>query len=379
MGRTNRRHRTLSTIALLAGALALTAACKKKPEEAAKPEEPATLEQPAKPEEPAQEVPEVKLEVPPAPFPAMRIPKDNPQTEAKIALGHQLFFDKRLSVDGSRSCYSCHQNENGNGGETPLAVGAKEKQLTRHSPSIWNVGYLDALYWDGRAPSLEAQAKGAWGGGNMGVGKEKLGEKTAELAKIEGYKSQFDAVFPGEGLTPDTVAKALAAYERTLVCDRTAYDRFAAGDPSALTAEQKKGYLLFAGKAQCVLCHAPPLFSNAMGVAGGVFHNVGIGTDKTESEVDVGRAAVTKDDSDWAAFKVPSLRNVSKSAPYFHDGSAATLEQAVALMASGGIDNKNKSPLLENRSLSKEEISAITAFLAALDCEQTLAEPELPQ
>jgi cytochrome c peroxidase len=373
MGPSIRRHRTLTRLAFAAGALVLVGACKKKPEE---PIEPA-----AEPKELAEAKPEEAIEKAAVPsFPSMPIPADNPQTDAKIALGHQLFFDKRLSVDGSRSCYSCHQNEHGNGGETPLAVGAQEKPLTRHSPSIWNVGYLDALYWDGRAPTLEAQALGAWGGGNMGVGKDNLAKKAAELSKIQGYATQFEAVFPGEGLTPDTVAKAISAYERTLICDDSAYDRFAGGDESALNAEQKRGLALFTGKAQCVLCHAPPFFSNAMGVEGGLFYNIGIGTrGKAEAEVDPGRAAVTENDSDWAAFKIPSLRNVSKSAPYFHDGSVASLEQAVALMASGGIDNKNKTPILKNQGLSSEEIGAITAFLGALDCEQALEEPELPE
>jgi cytochrome c peroxidase len=333
-----------------------------------------------KTEEP-MEKPTEKVELPPAPaeLPAMTIPEDNPQTPDKIALGHQLFFDTRLSVDGSRSCYSCHQNEHGNGGETPLAVGAQEKQLTRHSPVIWNTGYFDAFYWDGRAASLEAQAKGAWGGGNMGVGNENLTKKTAELARIKGYRSQFKRVFPKEGMTPDTIAKAVAAYERTLVCKDTAYDRYAQGEDGALTDQQKEGWALFMGKGQCVVCHAPPLFSSAMGTPGGLYYNVGIGTaGKAEEEVDVGRFAVSAQEADWAAFKVPSLRNVSKSAPYFHDGSVATLAEAVKIMATGGIDNKNKTALLADRGLSDDEIAALVAFLAALDCGGKLEEPKLP-
>ena len=331
-------------------------------------------------EEVVEEEVEVELPAAPSEFPPMQVPEDNPQTMAKALLGYLLFFDPRLSVDGSRSCYSCHQNEHGNGGETPLAVGAKDKQLTRHSPVIWNVGYLDRFYWDGRADSLEAQAKGAWGGGNMGVGKENLGKKTKQLSKIKGYRESFKKVFPDEGMTPDTIAKALAAYERTLVCNDTAYDRFAKGDSNALTEQQKEGWSLFMGKAQCVVCHAPPLFSAAMGVPEGVYYNVGIGTEGIEEEqVDIGRAAVTEDAADWAAFKVPSLRNVAKSAPYFHDGSVATLKEAVQLMASGGIDNKNKTSLLANRGLSDSEVDAVVAFLGALDCPRELEAPELPR
>ncbi len=345
-----------------------SASCKSKP---AQEEEPAAAEAPPK-----------KVELPPAPsdFPALKIPEDNPQTPEKIALGHQLFFDARLSVDGSRSCYSCHQNEHGNGGETPTAIGAKEKPLTRHSPVIWNTAYFDAFYWDGRAGSLEAQAKGAWGGGNMGVGKENLEAKAAEIAKIRSYRKQFKKVFPEEGVTPDTIAKAISAYERTLICDDTAYDRYAKGDADALSAEQKAGWGVFMGKGQCNVCHAPPLFSSAMGVPGGLYYNVGIGTaGKSKEEVDPGRAKISGNDADWAAFKVPSLRNISKSAPYFHDGSVATLEEAVKIMSTGGIDNPNKTPMLTNRGLSDEEMASLIAFLGALDCEKKLSEPALPR
>jgi len=331
---------------------------------------------------PPAEAPAEKVEMPPAPaaFPELKIPEDNPQSPEKVALGHQLFFDARLSVDGTRSCYSCHQNEHGNGGETPLAVGANEKQLTRHSPVIWNTAYFEAFYWDGRSGSLEAQAKGAWGGGNMGVGADKLAAKAAKLAKIQGYKEQFKKVFPADGMTPDTIAKAISAYERTLICNDTAYDRYAKGDGNALTAEQKQGWALFMGKGQCAVCHAPPLFSSAMGVPGGLYYNVGIGTaGKSEEQIDVGRYTVSQQDADWAAFKVPSLRNVSKSAPYFHDGSVATLSEAVKVMATGGVANKNKTPLLAGRGLSAEELGSLVAFLGALDCGGTLEQPDLPK
>ncbi len=308
------------------------------------------------------------------------VPEDNPQSEAKVKLGNQLFFDKRLSKDGTRSCYSCHLNEDGNGGKDPIAIGAEEKKLTRHSPVIWNVGYLGSHYWDGRAPSLEAQATGAWSGGNMGVGKENLEAKAKEIEKIEGYKKQFDAVFPGVGVTPDTIVKSLAAYERTLVCDNTVYDKYAKGDAKAFNDEQKKGLDLFLGKAGCVNCHNPPFFSAAYGSKEGAYYNAGIGTkDKKEEEVDVGRFSVSKKDADWAAFKVPSLRNVSKSAPYFHDGSVAKLEDAVSLMAGGGIKNKNLSALLTEKNLTTDDIKAIVAFLGTLDCGKTLVEPELPK
>lgn len=305
----------------------------------------------------------------------MQHPSDNPTTSAKVSLGHRLFFDKRLSADGSVSCYSCHQNEDGNGGHDPIAIGAKDKKLTRHSPVIWNVGYLPAFYWDGRADSLEAQAKGAWGGGNMGVGKENLDAKAKEIAQLPEYEAAFSEVFPGKEIGATEVAQAISAYERTLVCKDTAFDKYAAGDKSALSAEQKQGLELFTGKAMCTACHAPPFFSTAYAGKGAYF-NVGVGTQGVkEEEVDVGRMAVTEDEKDWAAFKVPTLRNVTKSAPYFHDGHEADLHQAVKFMASGGYDNKNKTPLMMDKKLTDQEVDLIVTFLSALEC-GSLEEPK---
>ncbi len=313
-----------------------------------------------------------------SPLGAVAVPADNPQTPEKVALGHQLFFDARLSVDGSRSCYSCHLNEDGNGGHDPVAIGAGGKKLPRHSPVIWNVGYLGGLYWDGRAASLEAQATGAWALGNMGVGKENLDKKAKEIEAIAGYKAVFDKVFPGEGVTPSTIVKAISAYERTLVCDNTAWDRHQAGDATAMNDAQKRGLATFQGKAGCIACHTPPFFSSAYS-GEGTYFNVGVGTDgKAEADVDVGRMSVTKNEADWAAFKVPTLRNVSKTPPYFHDGHTASLKDAVKLMASGGVKNKNLTPLMVDKALTDAEVDDIVSFLGALDCEKKLEQPTLP-
>jgi cytochrome c peroxidase len=307
----------------------------------------------------------------------------DPTRDQKVALGHVLFFDNRLSVDGSRSCYSCHLNEDGNGGHDPLAIGAGDKPLTRHSPVIWNVAFFDkthSLYWDGRSANLEDLTKAAWSGGNMGVGSEagKLDAKAAEIAKIKGYAPLLTAAFPDvkpAEIKADHLASALATYQRTLICKDTAYDRFAGGDKAALNEPQQRGLDLFLGKGQCTVCHAPPYFSTAMVADGGFFANTGVGTQKPEAEVDVGRFKITNKPEDWAAFKPPSLRNVSKSAPYFHDGSVATLDAAVQIMAIGGIPNKAKSPLLANRGLTPAEITDLIAFLGSLDCPGKLEEP----
>ncbi len=363
---------------LVFGAAVAIAGCKKKDDDGKNKGKP----KPGKPK--IAKVPPKKLAIPKPgslpKFPELKIPADKAQTPEKIKLGHQLFFDKRLSVDGTRSCYSCHQNENGNGGADPLAIGAKDKKLTRHSPVIWNIAYFNKFYWDGRSGSMEAQVKGAWGGGNMGVGKANLAKKAAEIAKIKGYKDQFAKVFPKAGVTPDTIAAAIASYERTLICKDTAYDKYAAGDAKALNEQQQKGLAIFLGKAQCNACHAPPFFSNAMGTPDGIYFNVGIGTKGVaEDKVDVGRMKISKRKEEWAAFKIPSLRNVSKSAPYFHDGSVKTLAEAVKLMASGGHANKNRTPLMTDRKLSADELAAVVAFLGALDCNKSIDTPTLPK
>lgn len=321
-------------------------------------------------------------------LPPLELPED-PKRAEKVALGHALFFDKRLSGHNDRSCYSCHQNEDGNGGKDPLAIGSGDKMLTRHSPVIWNVGYWrNAFYWDGRAKTLEANVQGAWGGGNMGAAPgadtpekttEALDKKAAEIAAIAGYKKLFEAAFPGTAIKAEHINSAIADYMRTLVCKDTAYDKYAGGDMAALSEAQQRGLDVFSGKGMCIVCHTPPFFSSAMAADGGQYYNAGIGTkDVPEDKVDVGRMKVSNQPADWAAFKPPSLRNVARSAPYFHDGSVAKLEDAVKLMASGGIPNKNKHPMLEDRKLNDAELADLVAFLGALDCPGKLEEPKLP-
>jgi cytochrome c peroxidase len=318
------------------------------------------------------------------PLPPLQL-ADDPKRADKVALGHALFFDKRLSANNDRACYSCHMNEDGGGGHDPLASGSGDKPLTRHAPVIWNVAYYQpqsgkgALYWDGRAPTLEANALAAWGGPNMAVGKDNLDKKAAEIAKLPEYAKLFAAAFPSTEIKGDQVANAIAEYERTLVCKDTAYDKYAGGDKSALSDQQQRGLDVFLGKGQCTTCHAPPFFSTAMNVDNGVYFNVGIGTQGVaEDKVDIGRMKVSNKPEDWAAFKPPSLRNVTKTAPYFHDGSVAKLDEAVKLMAAGGIANKNRSPALADRALNDTERGDLVAFLGALDCPGKLEEPAAP-
>jgi cytochrome c peroxidase len=316
------------------------------------------------------------LPAPPKSLGPLKAVPNNPTTPAKARLGQQLFFDPALSVDGSRSCYSCHQNEDGTGGHEPTAIGAKNTPLPRHSPTLWNVGYLPRLYWDGRAESLEAQAKAAWAGANMGVGEGNLAAKAEEIGDKPEYEAAFAAAFPGIGATPDTVVQAIAAYERTLFCGDTALDRHLAGDATALNDEQKAGLDLFIGKAACHSCHTPPFFSDAYLMEDGSYHNVGVGMrGKDPSAVDVGRQKITNNPSEWAAFKTPSLRNVSRSAPYLHDGSLAHLEDVVRFMAGGGFPNPAIDPKMVNKNLSDDEVKKLVAFLGSLECSGSLTPP----
>lgn len=297
----------------------------------------------------------------------MDLPKDNPMTPEKVALGWQLFFDPRLSGDGKRSCYSCHLNDKGLADGVALNKGAFEKPLSRHTPTLWNIGYHQKWYWDGRADTLERQAKAAWTGVNMGASKPE--EIVRKLNDIPGYRRQFEKVFGGPA-TPDNVPMALAAYMRTIISRDTPYDRWRRGDRNAMSEAAQRGLKVFE-KAGCANCHSGLLFTDLQ------FHNVGIGM--RAEKPDLGRYNQTKNDRDRGAFKTPTLRDVVDSAPYFHDGSVATLEEAVKIMAGGGIENEWLDRAnLKKADLTEEEFRDLLEFLKALDEPAALKEPKLP-
>ena len=301
-------------------------------------------------------------------YEAMPIPADNPMTPEKVALGRQLFFDERLSIDGSRSCYSCHVCEHGLTDGLPKAVGADNKPLTRNTPTLWNIGYHKEFYWDGRSDSLEKQAMAAWKGGNMGVG-ERTAEIVAKINALQDYRSQFQKVFQSDA-TAENMMKAIAAFERTIIGGNTPWDRWRAGDQSAISQSAYRGWNIFQG-IKCNNCHDGILFTDQQ------YHNIGIGMDQTF--VDTGREAVTKRQEDYGAFKTPTLRDIAKSGPYFHDGSAKTLEEAVDIMLAGGkpnafIDKKNLKP----QRVLPEQREDLLNFLRSLTVECTLSKPTLP-
>jgi cytochrome c peroxidase len=305
----------------------------------------------------------------PAPLPELKPPADDPLTPAKVALGKQLFFDKRLSKDGSAACQSCHLPEKGWTDGKALSTKVDGKTNTRHSPTLFNAGYNDLWYWDGRAESLEKQVAAAWTGQMSG---DPAGVAVA-IGKIPGYAVQFRTIFSRDA-TPADIVQALASFVRTLRSGGSPWDRYEAGDKTAAGEDAVRGFELFRNKAGCAACHVPPMYTDNM------FHDVGIGFDKPEP--DPGRGKITKNEKENGAFKTPTLRSVTTHPPYFHDGRAATVEEAVDLMLAGGI--KDKNPNLDARlkpvKLSAKERTDLLAFVKALEAPAPPFEaPTLPE
>lgn len=313
------------------------------------------------------QAPAAKDAPPPAPLglPAVEYPADNPYTAAKAELGMLLYFDPRLSKDGTVSCATCHDPQHAWAEDKPTSDGIAGQKGPVNSPTVLNTAYLKVLFWDGRAKSLEEQALGPIENPKeMGHSMENL---IADLEKIPEYVRRFRDVF-GTGVTKEGVAKAIATYERTVLSGDSPYDRYKAGDESALRDAQKRGLAVF--DANCAVCHAPPIFSNSQ------FFNAGIGMDKPEP--DQGRKAVTGLEADLGKFRVPALREIAKTGPYFHDGATKTLAEAVDLMAAGGKDNPNLSAILKGvreANLTAENRADLVAFLEALSGTYPIPEP----
>ena len=321
-------------------------------------------------------VPPAEPAAPPAPaafeitvpvgLPALPVPADNPLTAEKIELGKMLYFDKRLSKDGTVACATCHDPNTAWAEPHATSTGIGGQVGGANSPTVCNAAYATEQFWDGRAPSLEAQALGPIENPiEMG---HTLAELVPQLNAIPAYKEHFQKVF-GTDVTADGIAKAIAAFERTVLSGNSPYDKFVAGDTAALNEAQQRGMKLF-DDVGCSTCHAPPMFSNYK------YYNAGVGMDKEQP--DAGRKAVTKEDSDLGKFRVPTLREVAKTGPYFHNGSCGTLEAAVALMAGGGVENANLSAVLKgiaSKSVSDQDKADIVEFLKALCGEYPVVEP----
>ncbi len=286
-------------------------------------------------------------------LPEVKAPADNPQAAEKIELGRQLFFDPRLSIDNSVSCASCHDPKKGWSNNEANAAGVGGQRGGRNAPTVINSAYARFQFWDGRAGTLEDQALGPIANPiEMNLPIDKMVEK---VNAIEGYRAQFQKVF-GSDVTAPNVAKAIAAFERTVLSGDAPYDRFKAGDKTALSEKGQRGMRLFFGKANCSSCHAGPSFTD------NAFHNIGVGMDKAEP--DQGRFAISKIVGDTGAFKTPTLRDIAKTAPYMHDGSHATLEEVVNYYDRGGHANPYLDEELYALRLTPKIKSAWLSFCA---------------
>lgn len=320
------------------------------------------------------------------------IPEDNPLTRAKIELGRQLFFDTRLSVDNTVSCASCHHPEDAYGRNTRFGVGVRGQEGGRNSPVAFNRIVSSVQFWDGRAATLEEQAKGPI------ANPIEMGNTHAAAIKtlegIEGYRLQFEKIFPTtKGITIDNVAKAIASFERVLVTGPAPADYYEpllafekafaddlkdlpalqkddpetfakywafkrASDAHPITPAAKRGRDLFFGKANCTACHAGANFSDEK------YHNLGIGMD--QANPDLGRFDQTKQEKDRGAFKTPTVRNISQTGPYMHDGSLKTLAEVVEWYDKGGHPNPHLSDKMKKLNLSAQEKEDLVAYMLSL-------------
>jgi len=315
-----------------------------------------------------------------APLPPPPSPPGNPATPEKVELGKKLFFDRRLSGDGTMSCATCHDPENGFADALPISLSYPTTRNWRNSPGLVNVAYRKTQFRDGRSSSLEEQALfPMMSPFEMNRNLDYLEEV---LKTVPAYAEAFRSVFGGE-ITRQRVAMAIAAFERTLVSRDTPLDRHLRGEPGALSARQRAGLDLFLGKAGCATCHNGPNLTDER------FHNLGVPEDPKSKEdprvlatarfvgkvsgfaeyrtlgEDPGRFLVTKDPADWKAFATPPLREVAATAPYMHNGALGSLQEVIDFYDRGGGDDPKKSSMLRPLGLSGEEKESLREFLAS--------------
>jgi cytochrome c peroxidase len=281
-----------------------------------------------------------------------RIPADNPHTAEKVELGKQLYFDPRLSRDDTVSCASCHDPKKGWSNGAAFATGVRGQVGGRSAPTIINAAYHDLQFWDGRAEQLEGQALGPVQ--NPIEMDMTLEEVVAKLNKIEGYRSQFQTVF-GSAVTAPNIAKAIAAFERTILSGDAPYDRFKAGDKQALSEQAQRGMKVFFNKANCSACHTGPSFSD------GAFHNIGVGME--HEKPDLGRYEISKQIGDRGSFKTPTLREIARTAPYMHDGRFESLAEVVDYYVKGGHPNPQLDEEIFELKLSAADRADLVKFL----------------
>jgi cytochrome c peroxidase len=342
----------------------------------------------------------------PAGLPAARwhqlIPADNPMTVEKIALGRTLYFDKRLSSDGTVSCATCHDPATAFTDNNPLSVGVKGLTGTRSAPTVLNAMFGATQFWDGRVQTLEEQAKQPL------VNPVEMGMSSHEavvrrVAAVPLYRQKFAQIFGSDGINIETIVKAIAAFERTQLSGNSPFDRFIAGDETAITAAQQRGWKLFRNRAGCIKCHSfdasSPFFTDFE------FHNTGIAIEgKNFAQLalrvqhlpdddderaqalnlishlpgfsELGRFLVTMRPQDIGAFKTPTLRDIELTTPYMHNGSEKTLLDVVRFYNRGGNSNPNLDERITAIKLTEEELSDLVEFLRALTSDDVLRQAQ---
>jgi cytochrome c peroxidase len=300
-------------------------------------------------------------------------PADNKPNAARVELGKMLFFDPRLSRGGNTSCATCHNPTLGWSDGRGTGIGFEGKTLDRASPSVINAAFNGVQMWDGRKKDLEDQAMGP-----MEAGSEMntdLDQFFKWIKSNRGYKEAFAKAYPGEAPGPDALRKAIASYERTIVSRTSPFDRWLEGDKQAMTTQQLRGLVIFTdkNKGNCAVCHAPPNFTDHG------FHNLGLAS-FGKPNPDLGRFAHKPVANMRGAFKTPQLRDIERSAPYFHDGSARTLMDVVEHYNRGGDVRTNLSVSMKQLNLSQSDKEDLVAFMKALSSPPLMVTlPLLPQ
>ena len=300
-------------------------------------------------------------------------PENNSPTTAKVTLGKMLFMDPRFSSTGTVSCNSCHNVMEGGDDSRTFSMGVHGKTGGRNAPTVWNSAFHSVQFWDGRAELLEDQAKGpVTNPVEMGV--SEIEQAMDKVRAIPGYKPYFDDAFGKDSMTVENAAKAVAAFERTLITPNSAYDKYVKGDKKAMTAQQVRGMETFASSG-CTSCHSGAAFNGPKMEFGQGFYTKfptfadDAYTKKYDLTADKGRESATGKVADAHMYRVPTLRNITDTAPYFHNGSVNDLSEAVRIMAK----------LQLNKALSDADVKDIVAFLAALTGEYPeITMPRLP-
>lgn len=296
----------------------------------------------------------------------IELTEENPIQHELVVLGKHLYFDTRLSKDETVACATCHDPDKGWTDQLPVSVGISAQEGGRSAPTVINRVFSEAQFWDGRAATLEEQAAGPITN-PIEMGMESHDLAVNRIAAIAGYKPLFKAAFGDEKVDLDRITKAIATFERTIVSGNSPYDRYESGDKSAMSESAVRGKDLFFNKARCSICHSGMNFTDEL------YHNLGVGGDS-----EAGREAVTKDPADRGKFKTPTLRNITDTFPYMHDGSEKTLAEVIEFYDKGGNPNPNLDKEMKPLNLTAEEKKDLIAFLEALTGEVTKVERPQP-